>query len=110
MRSGFFSAGSSSEKTYRKKVLLAGTYRNLRNPKTMGIIVRDVSRNGIGFNCMSHHELKVGDELEVNFYLDDPRRSQISRTATVRWINGCEIGASFRKMTTVDEELGFYLL
>ena len=97
-------------KTYRKKVRLAGTCRNLRNKSSVEILVEDVSLKGIGFTCMSQHALRVGDELEVNFQLDDPRRSQVSRTVTVRKINAREIGASFKPTAGADPGLGFYLL
>jgi hypothetical protein len=105
-----FSSRIEFRKIHRKKVRLGGTCRKLLNQKPVEILVNDISWDGVGFTCMSHHAIKVDDELEINFQLDDPRRSQISRAATVRWIKGSEIGASFRRRTTVKDDLGFYLI
>jgi hypothetical protein len=95
-------------KFYRKQVILPGLYvigdDNVKHP----IIVKDLSRGGLRFELLETEEnLKVGDKLFVEFYLDDPHKTLIRKNVVIRNIQGDHIGAEFclRKIGDVADKI-----
>ena len=99
-------------KAYRKKVDLKGFYvLNLYEGEQKGrIAVLNISRKGIGFKTLAKHDLSQGDEIRVNFTLDDQKRSKIEKRAIVRSTNGGYVGCEFINEADIGGELGFYLM
>jgi len=95
-----------------KEVHVRGQYRTVPTAKGFTeMIVRDISRNGIGFVVQAGHELKIGDKVEVMFTLDDLDQSRTERTAVVRRIaEGNYIGCEFMDVGDFDEATGFYVI
>ena len=54
--------------------------------------------------------LQLGDLVEVRFLLDDQRKSELCKKATIKRIRDRFIGAEFCDFKAYDKELGFYLM
>ncbi len=94
-----------------KEVHVRGQYRTL--PTSEGLtdmLVRNISRSGIGFVVPTGHELDIGDKVEVMFTLDDADQSRIERSAVVRRIaEGNYLGCEFMDVGHFDKATGFYV-
>ena len=55
-------------------------------------------------------DLNVGDELFVEFRLDDAKRTLIEKEVIVRWVNMPYIGVEFTSQSLYDGALGFYMM
>ncbi len=98
----------------RKPTHLEGFYAKLAESEDWGMmLVRNISRTGIGLLTYGQHNLREGDELKVKFNLDDLSRSQIEKNAVVRWIQdihmGCEFMESAQKDISHDSALRSYV-
>jgi len=95
-----------------KEVHVRGQYRTL--PTSEGftdMLVRNISRSGIGFVVPTGHELNIGDKVEVMFTLDDADQTRIERSAVVRRLaEGNYIGCEFMDVGHFDEATGFYVI
>ena len=119
-----FSVFFEFRETPRREYCVEGHYRPIREVYVKGglrqtpmsegfskMLVKNISRNGIGFVVPTGHELQVGDTVEVMFALDDAQRSHVERTATVRWIGeGNHLGCEFTDFGHVDRATGFYVM
>jgi hypothetical protein len=75
------------------------------------MLVKNISRTGIGFVVPNGHELKVGDTVELMFTLDDAERSRVERTAVVRRLaEENYLGCEFTDVGHFDEATGFYVI
>jgi hypothetical protein len=98
-------------KAYRKKVDLKGSYIKSNEEDQLGrIAVLNISRRGIGFKTLAKHDLSQGDEIKINFTLDDERRSEIETRGIVRSTNGDYVGCEFIDQENLSGDLGFYLM
>jgi hypothetical protein len=50
---------------------------------------------GIGFTVQRSDTFSVGDQLELNFALDDDNQSEITVAGTIRHITGNNVGCEF---------------
>jgi predicted Zn finger-like uncharacterized protein len=95
-----------------KEVHVRGQYRTL--PTSEGftdMLLRNISRSGIGFVVPTGHELNVGDKVEVMFTLDDADQTRIERSAVVRRLaEGSYIGCEFMDVGHFDKATGFYVI
>jgi predicted RNA-binding Zn-ribbon protein involved in translation (DUF1610 family) len=98
-------------KTFRKETSLDGLYFRTSHPGDWGkMFVRDLSLGGCRFETMKAHLLDPGEEIKLEFVLDDVRRSTIRKNAVVFDIAGRNIGCKFSDPPgSIDSELGFYL-
>jgi hypothetical protein len=95
----------------RKQGFFRGNYVKLPQGKEKGRIrVRDVSTGGAHFTTWNAHNLKVGDEILLQFVLEDHKGSEIERTAAVRWVKDMAIGCQFTDRRKLDPDLGFYVM
>ena len=94
---------------YRKKVNLVGTYsKNGGNREPM--VIENISVGGVGFN-VTKGNLEKGDIVEIEFRLDDNKRSVISEKVVVKLVRDRHVGAEFLSPSVHTEKLlGFYLL
>jgi hypothetical protein len=71
--------------------------------------VEQVSLSAIGFRISKSHRIHVNDFLDVEFNLDDIKRSLIKRRAVVRQIQGNYIYGEFYNPPPYAKNLGFYI-
>ncbi|MBW2466086.1 MAG: PilZ domain-containing protein [Deltaproteobacteria bacterium] len=99
-------------KKVRKAVHLGGTYINhTKNGSICRLMVLDVSLIGITFSSLDPPDFSVGDELSIEFTLDDGHKTQIKREAVIKNVRpGGIIGAEFEPVgATHDAPLGYYI-
>ena len=94
---------------YRKQVRLSGHYIHKITKSKENILVKNLSINGVGFTCLGRPDLKVGDNLEITFWLDNPKSSKIQLWVEVKSVSGQYIGAQRRDTQLAQPDLGFYL-
>jgi hypothetical protein len=83
-------------KARRKRTHLEGFYVKLPGTEDWGMmLVRNISRTGIGLLTYGKHDLREGDALRVKFTLDDGSHSEIEKQAVVRWIQDIHMGCEF---------------
>lgn len=81
---------------YRKETNLDGIYSNLSKEKEKGEMqVINLSMNGIGFTVQGSDIFSVGDQLKLNFSLDDDKQSEIEVAVIVRHTTDNNIGCEF---------------
>lgn len=98
-------------RAYRKETRLNGNYVKLAPKKETGkIMVKNISRLGVGFTTLTQHNLGKGDDVLVTFTLDDANRSEIEKRAVVRVVLDRYIGCEFTDQSQHDKILGFYLM
>jgi hypothetical protein len=96
-------------KYYRKPTRLPGRYTHLVTQEVGLLLIRNLSFTGVGFVTQLTHHLQVGDLVELDFLLDDPRHSAICRRACIQHIFQRAVGAAFCHLYAYEKELGFYL-
>ena len=67
-------------------------------------------RSAIRFATLAGHHLSRGDEIRVEFTLDDKKASQIEKDAIVTWVKDKDIGCQFTESPKYDKVFGFYLM
>lgn len=103
-------------KQFRKVVSLPGNFTRIYNGRRAGtgsMVVKDVSRNGLLIRVSDVAHMKVGDILEVEFKLDDNKRSLIVKEVIIRKIIGYDLGTEFLSVdpgNASDKAIGFYLM
>ena len=103
-------------KQFRKAVSLPGTFTRIYNERRAGkgtMVVKDVSRNGLLIRVNDSAHINVGDILEVDFKLDDSKRSLIQKEVVIRKISGYDLGTEFLSIdpgNASDKAIGFYLM
>jgi len=103
-------------KHYRKASNFPGKYIHFLSDgrQDAGMMtVNDVSRSGLKLKVNVKREFKSGDRLNVEFTLDDNKRSVIKKEVIVRKVNDQVIGVEFVTVSTSDPSdtaLGFYLM
>jgi len=80
----------------RKKVNLRGTYINhSQKDKTGNLIIKDISVVGLAFSNLDGQIFNMGDELSLEFTLDDEHETKIKKEVIVRIIHQISIGCDF---------------
>lgn len=98
---------------YRKLVNLPGTYEFIKDGKVLdrgGMKVTDISGGGVKLKLNVQRNLQVGDVIEIEFHLDDSKRTLIKKSVVVRNVSGIFVGVAFRTADPYDPVLGFYLM
>lgn len=94
---------------FRKKVRFSGFYKQKKTGKQGYIIIENISLSGVGFSCIMDHGLQRGDELDITFTLDNPRRTKVTLWVDVLHINDRFVGVRRLDIQNMKPELGFYL-
>jgi hypothetical protein len=102
-------------RAFRKHIYLLGYCSILPECKEWSkILVKDISPTGIGFATYATHNFREGDKVRLKFTLDDRNRSEVTKTAIVRWTGkGNRVGCEFCDPIAFDKgdkALGFYLM
>lgn len=116
---------------YRKSTLLEGNYRksnlNIKSyyeklPNKTRVThkqmrdgvnnctVKDLSIGGIGLDIWGQHSIEEGDELLVEFKLNNKRHTVIKREVIVKTVHENYVGAEFQDDFDHHPDLGFYLM
>lgn len=104
-----FNSVLERRKNYRKNIKFNGNcYLNNENLK-IPVQITDISRSGIKFEHNTKNVFCIGEELHIDFFLDDPDHSLIVKVVIIRSISNSKIGAEFKSPEHYDK-LGSYLL
>ena len=99
-------------KQYRKETNLPGTYIHFIDgkPQNRGLmVIEDISTTGVKIKLNVKQNFAIGDQMKIEFHLDDAQRTLIKKTVIIRNQRDQFIGAEFAPFETVDKALGFYL-
>jgi hypothetical protein len=98
-------------KFYRKETHIDGVYIRSSHAGDWGkMVVKNLSMRGCGFEMLKISTLLPGEEIKLEFILDDRRRSMIKKKAIVREVRGHYVGCQFSELPgAYDADLGFYL-
>jgi hypothetical protein len=97
----------------RKKTYMRGTYTNhSKNNSSGNLVIRDISVGGLQFTSLDAQDFKVGDELTVEFALDDEHRTEVNKEVTVRDVRKNSVGCEFERSDefAFDGPLGHYVM
>lgn len=99
-------------KALRKITHLRGTYINHSQKGSSGYItIHDISVTGLGFSSLDKENFKVGDELSIEFTLEDEHKTEIKKEVIVRSIRRNTIGCEFAGSKDVlSSPLGYYVM
>lgn len=104
--------------TFRKEVQLRGLFNNKQdqyNKMAMSsswspIEVTNISKNGLNFTSPRARLLGVGDQIQLQFTLDNSSKSLINKPAQITSIRKSRVGCQFQGSDKQDVTLGFYFL
>ncbi len=97
---------------FRKETALPGRYVHYVNghPRGKGVMtVKDISTSGMKLEVAASGTMAEGDLLKVEFRLDNPACSLLTKKLVIRNIVGNLIGTQFAPTEILDKALGFYL-
>ena len=94
--------------SHRKPTNLQGFYE-ITSGGGGRAVIKDLSKNGVGFMASGAHSVRVGQKILVNFALDDKNNTPLRKTAVVRSVDKNRIGCEFKKDQAFEKGLGFYL-
>ncbi len=103
-----FSLILERRRAIRKKVRLIGNihYNSEKYPMT----IEDLSKHGVKIKLLKNISLKEEEKIEIDFILDDPKNSKVSRQVRIKTIiPPVEIGCEFISHDHQDN-LGKYFL
>lgn len=104
-----FTAELEFRQYHRKPTDLSGIYDLLSDSGGGRVVIKDLSRNGIGFMVSGMHNVKVGHNILIDFSLDDQKQTKLRKKAVVRAVHNNRIGCEFKKDQAFEKDLGFYL-
>jgi hypothetical protein len=99
-------------KQYRKETNLPGTYVHFveGQPQNRGLMtIKNLSTSGVNVQLNVKQNFVIGDQMQLEFHLDDAHRTLIKKTVIIKNQRDLFIGAEFAPFDTVDKALGFYL-
>ncbi len=106
-----FSVSFEFRRAHRKKTNLSGYYCRLPGCKNWhSMVVKNISRTGIGFVTFMAPNFMKGTEVRVKFTLDDVNQSELQKDAIVRVIKDKYVGCEFKDPALFDKALGYYLM
>jgi hypothetical protein len=94
---------------HRKPTDLYGFYEVISANSGGRAAIKDLSRKGMGFMVSGVHNVRVGQNILVNFALDDKHNTPLKKAAVVRSVEQNRIGCEFKKDQAFEKDLGFYL-
>ena len=106
-----FSVLFNFRRHFRKQTSLPGTY-SITNPAGGGggiVHINNISRGGLGFTVSGMHRIELGQELMLEFQLNDRKKTQLKKQAIVRSVQQNTVGCQFKDKTDMERDLGFYL-
>lgn len=93
---------------YRKQVNLTGTYQIVGGGGGL-ITLNNVSRSGVGFTVSGLHRIEKGQRLQIEFNLNDKKKTFLKKLALVKSVRQNQIGCQFEDQAEMERDLGFFL-
>lgn len=109
----YFKVSLEKRRQYRKSTDLPGVYYHRMENGDIGkgnMRVVDISSNGFKLKLSVPQNFAIGETLQVQFHLDDSRRTRIEKEVIVRNVKTNLVGTSFAPTEGDDPHLGFYLM
>jgi hypothetical protein len=99
-------------KGVRKITNLKGTYINhSQKGSSEYLTIHDISLVGMGFSSLNKNNFRLGDELSVEFTLDDEHKTEIKIEVIVRSIRQNTIGCEFiGPKEAISSSLRYYII
>jgi c-di-GMP-binding flagellar brake protein YcgR len=94
---------------FRKDIELSGMFYLGTDYMKLSVTIIDISRSGLKIKLNTSHSFQIGDEILVEFILDDAEKSVVSKKIIVKSINGAILGVEFKSPEHYDK-LGSYLM
>ncbi len=111
-----FSVSLERRASFRKDVELGGTFTHRSSKGVIekgSLFVNNISRNGVKFKVKVEPRFREGDNILLEFQLDDKHQSLIKKEVVIRSIhNGIIIGSEFCSVFPSDpndKAIAFYL-
>ena len=98
---------------YRKSVDFPGVYIHFEGGEAVdkgSMIVKDLSLSGLKMKLNVERNFNVDTRLQVEFHLDDSRRTLMRKNVLVKNVSGSYVGVAFSASEAQDPALGFYLM
>jgi transcription elongation factor Elf1 len=101
-------------KRHRKITNLKGTYTCLVSGKQVAkgsMTIQDITRAGLSFKFdqSAGQKFNMGDNLLLEFHIDDESKSLIKKQGVIRHMRGPYIGVEFSSVDLYDRALGLYM-
>ncbi len=103
-------AEADKTEAFGKAVSLHGEFIRLKTRESGHIHVERLSMKAIGFRVSKSNRIEVNDFLDIQFMLDDLKKSLIERRVVIREIKATYILADFYNPPPYSKDLGFYLM
>jgi len=94
---------------YRKQVNLPGTYVILSAGGGGIINITNISRGGLGFTISGLHGIKENQKLQIEFQLNDKKKSVLKKQVIVKSVLQNLVGCQFLDNVEMEKQLGFFL-
>ena len=96
---------------FRKQISLPGTYIITSDGGVGGgvIHIHNISRGGLGFTVSGLHRIEEGQEVLLEFQLNDRKKSALRKPAMVKSVCQNAVGCQFKDNAELDRDLGFFL-
>ena len=96
---------------FRKQISLSGTYIITSEGGVGGgvIHINNISRGGLGFTISGLHRIEEGQEMLLEFQLNDRKKTILKKPAVVRSVRQNAVGCQFKDNAELDRDLGFFL-
>lgn len=104
-----FDAILERRKFFRKSIDFDGICYTGKEDEKFKVTVVDISRSGLKLRLNASHNLSRGDELLIEFHLDDAEQTLVNKKVVVRSISGLNVGVEFKSPEHYDK-LGSYLM
>ncbi|MBW2659809.1 MAG: PilZ domain-containing protein [Deltaproteobacteria bacterium] len=94
----------------RKETDLEGRYNSEKAAVSWRIVrIVNLSLGGACFEIQGKHDIKIGHQGNIDFILDNHKRSAFLKNVIIRSIRGNIIGCKFIEDRAYEPALGFYL-
>ena len=103
-------SNTKKNQAHGKTVSLKGNFIHLKTKESGHMMIEKLSMVSIGFKITKSHHIKVNDFLDIQFTLDNMKKSLIERRIVVRRIKNNYIDAEFYNPPPYAKSLGFYLM
>ncbi len=98
-------------RNYRKQTNLTGMYEIATQGGIGGglIHIHNISRGGLGFTISGLHRIEKGQELLLEFQLNDKMKTVLKKRVIVKSVQQNTIGCQFTDNAEMEKALGFFL-
>lgn len=106
-----FSVLLNFRRHYRKQTNLSGIYEIASDGGSGGGIIQiaNISRSGVGFTVSGLHRIKKGQQIRIEFQLNDKNKTVLKKQAVVKSVRQNAVGCEFINNVEMDKALGFFL-